>query len=106
MDRANPGATLVCVTTIVNENCCRKGDTNGVAIGSWLYPNKSAVATPADINNRNNTLVRYVHTRQVRLASVGQPSGPAGEYTCLVPTASGINVSATINIVIPPISKL
>ena len=104
--RTNPGKTLVCVTTNVNENCCRNKDNmNRGAIGTWLYPNKSAVATPATINQRNNTFVRYVHHNQVRLASEGDPSGPAGEYTCLVPTTSGRNVSAIINVVIAAMGK-
>ncbi len=100
-NRNDPGSTLICDTTAVNMECCRKKDTGmGVgAIGNWYFPNGSAVLTLVNLGQTTHTFYRVVYTQQVRLASRGAPVGPLGIYTCSVPDSNGIPVNATVNIV-------
>ena len=91
-DRADPGSTLVCVTTNVNQHCCRGAD--GGNVGEWYYPDGSQVPRP--FSTENPTLFRVGYTHQLRLGTEGDPVGPFGVYTCEVPNSSGIKVNATI----------
>ena len=96
-DRTVVGSTLVCVTTNVNTHCCRGSD--GGAVGDYYYPNNSMVIRGNAIEIGTNTFSRYGYTEQVRLASVGNPLGPLGSYSCIVPDGlTGVDVSASINI--------
>ena len=89
-NRSEPGSTLVCVTSNVNTACCRTSDNNennthGGAMGDYYYPNKSIVVRGNAIGNATNTFSRYGYTQQVRLGSIGNPVGPFGNYSCIVP---------------------
>ena len=98
-DRADPGSTLVCVTTNVNLNCCRSSDSidNNAAIGDWYYPNGTMVNSFFSARGQNFT--RYLYRHQVRLASQSVPEGPLGEYRCEIPDGNGRNISANIYII-------
>ena len=78
---AGSGASLVCVTTDVNTQCCT--DVGGV--GEWFFPNGSMVPR----NNDPVSIVRTGHTNQVRLNFRTQQTSPTGEYTCVVPETGG-----------------
>ncbi len=98
----NPGNTLVCDTTYVNYNCCRHFESGMGAIGNWYTPMGLPVVTLNSIIDsleNSTTLYRVVHTRQVRLGSIGSPIEPLGVYTCNVPAENGMNVTATVNII-------
>ena len=104
--RADPGSTLVCVTTHVNTECCRGTDNpnnpnpNGGPVGEWFYPDGSMVPRSNNIGSSTNIFARYPYTHHVRLGSVGTPTGPLGAYRCDVPNGTtGTNVSASINII-------
>ena len=102
-NRSDPGSTLVCVTTNVNTACCRKGDNpahvntaTAGAVGEWRYPNDSLVPCPSD---NVVDFVRFGYTHQVRLGrEVSTFTPPLGEYTCEVPSPSGVSVNATISL--------
>ncbi len=98
----NPGNTLVCDTTYVNYNCCRKSESGTGTIGNWYTPMGQPVVTFNSIMDSleyRAALYRVVHTRQVRLGSIGSPIEPLGLYTCNVPAENGMNVTATVNII-------
>ena len=97
-DRTDPGSTLVCVTDNVNRNCCRGGDTGYGSIGGWYHDNQPVLSLNA-VWWLTNTFVRIVHARQVRLAAIGRPTGPVGDYTCSVPYANGTAATATVSII-------
>ena len=97
LERADPGSTLVCVTTNVNTACCRGRD--GGNVGEWFYPDGSMVLRPDGTFAPGLDRVGYTH--QVRLSRVGNPTETFGMYTCVVPPLAGIDVSARINIVGP-----
>ncbi len=99
IERVNAGYTLSCVTTNVNPECCRKSDSpSNTSLGSWLYPNGTLIPIPSE-QFANNTFTRYVYIRQIRLSSIGNPQGPFGSYTCVIPDTNGTNITATIYIV-------
>ena len=96
-NRSEPGMTLVCVTTHINTACCRKSDNGGIGpLGDLIDPNEGSV-TPLNMAV-NNTLFNVRYTQQMRLGSRGSPTGPLGEYTCLVPDMNGDNVIALITL--------
>ena len=97
-DRADPGSTLVCVTTNVNMDCCRSRDrSDNAGIGHWYYPNGTTVNSGS--SGRGQNFTRYLYRHQVRLASQGVPEGPLGVYTCEIPDGNGRNIAANINII-------
>ena len=104
VNRTVAGSTLICVTTNINTNCCRINDNPtsnpyGGAVGDYYYPDNSIVIRGNTIGSATNTFSRYGYTQQVRLASVGNPLGPLGSYSCIVPDGlTGVNVFASINI--------
>ena len=88
-----PGASLVCVTTDVNIQCC----TDRGGVGEWLFPNGSMV--PRN-NDTVSLIVRTGHTNQVRLNFRSRQTSPTGEYTCVVPETGGsMNQTAGIRLV-------
>ena len=108
-DRPDPGSTLVCVTTNVNTACCRGKDNpnnqnpNGGAVGEWFYPDGSMVTRSNTIGSSTNIFARFGYTHQVRIGSIGTPTGPLGVYRCDIPDGmTGTNVSASINVTAPP----
>ena len=98
--RSDPGSTLVCVTSNVNTQCCRGSDEGNV--GEWFYPNGSMVPRVNTIGSAVNLVARFGYTHQVRLGSVGSPTGPLGVYRCDVPDKTTTIVSASINITAAP----
>ena len=96
-NRSNPASTLVCVTTNVNIDCCRRRDNNDIgAIGDWYYPNDDSVNDPGSASGENFT--KYVFRHQLRLSSQGAPEGPLGVYRCEIPDGRGGYATASINI--------
>ncbi len=99
-DRTYPGNTLVCNTMFVNMHCCRSSDHSGnEPIGSWHFPNQSAVIHNNNRGNSMNILARVVYVQQVCLASIGLPVGPLGMYRCSVLQGNGNLINSTINII-------
>ena len=93
---ADPGDSLVCVTTDVNTQCCT--DVGGV--GEWFFPNGNTVPRNIDDPNRNSQIVRTGRVNQVRLNFRTRQTSPTGEYTCVVPETGGsVNQTAGIRLV-------
>ncbi len=70
--------------------------------GNWKKQMGHPVVTLNSIMDsleNSTTLYRVVHTRQVRLGSIGSPIEPLGVYTCNVPAENGMNVTAIVNII-------
>ena len=98
VERNNLGSTLVCVTDNVNMNCCRGRESGGTPIGDWIHNNELVVPL-GSATGLNDIFVRIGYTRQIRLAAVGHPTGPVGDYTCSVPDANGIATTAIVRII-------
>ena len=102
-NNADAGTTLVCVTTNVNTECCRDADNpNGGSVGGWVDPNGMTIPRPGEVSGQSNVFTQYLYLQQVRLASVGSPTGPMGTYTCVVPDSGGTEVTANIIIISSP----
>ena len=82
---AGPGASLVCVTTDVNTQCC----TDRGGVGEWFLPNGSMVIRNIDDPNWNYQIIRTGRTNQVRLNFRTRQRSPTGVYTCVVPETGG-----------------
>ena len=78
---ADPGDSLVCVTTDVNTQCCN--DT-----GEWFFPNGSMVLHNFNTGS-DNPMIRTGCTNQVRLNFRTHQTSPTGEYICVVPETGG-----------------
>ncbi len=101
LDRDDPGHTLVCDTSNVNQNCCRNAESGIGAIGNWYLPTGLPIISLNKLQNNgsiNDTLYRVLHTHQVRLGSTGSPTGPLGFYICSVPNINGVYINASIKI--------
>jgi hypothetical protein len=81
----NPDASLVCMTSEVNTECCRGRD--GGNVGEWVFPDGSVV--PRSQNHRNGDFSRSGFAQQVRLNRRNDAMGPLGTYSCVVPPMSG-----------------
>ncbi len=100
VDRNDRGAALICNTDNINTECCRSSDNNGNGpIGDWFYPNNSQVIHNSQDASTNNTFVRILFQREVRLVRRGSPTRPRGLYRCEVPNSRSETVSASIYIV-------
>ena len=87
--RAQPGQSLVCVTTNINLDCCRPVDGADGNIGDWLFPNGTVLFRISDVLNMAN-FSRSGFTRQVRLNRHDPEAfSPAGVYKCRVPDSNG-----------------
>ena len=96
-NRSDPGSTLVCVTTYVNMECCRKMDNlDNVRKGNWFNPDNQQVPTSSSATS-NDILVRVGWLHQIRLAKNGNAI-QCGLYKCEVPklTDNSILISASI----------
>ena len=97
-ERSDPGSTLVCVTTNVNTECCRKLDNSidKVVIGNWMNPDNQQVPKSSSATS-NDTLVRVGWLHQIRLAKNGNAT-QCGLYMCEVPQElnSSVIISASI----------
>ncbi len=99
IDRNDRGAALICNTDNINTECCRSSDNNGNGpIGDWFYPDNSQVIHNSQDASTNNTFVRTLFQREVRLVKRGNPAEPLGLYKCEVPNFRGDTVSASIYI--------
>ena len=94
-ERSVAGSTLVCVTSNVNERCCRNGD--GGNVGEWWNPTGTLVIR--DNQDRSSSIfTRVGYHKQVRLSRRPDATGPVGRYTCVVPDSRGENMTAFIMI--------
>ena len=93
IDRSNDrGAALICN---VNTACCRSSDNNDNGpIGDWFYPDNSQVIHNSQDASTNNIFVRIGFYREVRLVTLGSPTGPLGLYRCEVPNSRNDGVIA------------
>ena len=81
----DPGTSLVCVTSIVNTECCRGSDNpNGGSLGEWFF-NGNIIPR----NSESLDFSRSGFTEQVRLNRRNDPMGPIGAYECRVPPLGG-----------------
>ena len=97
-DSAQPGSTLVCVTTNVNSRCCSTNDNDGV-VGNWRGPNGMLIM-PHDRSSANDMFTRVDSDQQVRLSRGSKARGPTGKYTCEVPRhGKGNIITASIMII-------
>ena len=92
-ERSVAGSTLVCVTSNVNEQCCRNSD--GGNIGEWWDPTGTLVIRDNQ-HRSSSTFTRVGYQEQVRLSRRSDATGPVGRYTCAVPDSSGANITAFI----------
>ena len=91
--RSEEGSTLVCVTSNVNDQCCRTDD--GGNVGEWWNPNGALVIRDnQDLSNSVFTRVGY--QEQVRLSRRFDTTAPVGRYSCAVPDSSEVNMTASI----------
>ena len=91
----NSGSSLVCITTNINTNCCRRSD--GGNMGEWYFPN--GIIVPRQRDSLNGDLTRTGYTHQVRLNRRNNATTPLGTYTCVVPDMnSAMNHTATITL--------
>ena len=81
-----PGDSLVCVTTVVNTQCC----TDEGSVGEWFFPDGSIVPRNIDDPSQNTQIIRTGRANQVRLNFRSSQTSPTGEYTCVVPETSGL----------------
>ena len=99
IDLSDPGTTLVCVTSNVNDRCCRSNDNLDMgALGNILDSNGQNLNDLSDIRSDTDALIVVRHNQKLRLGKVGSPTGPLGVYTCVVPDMSGSDVTANITL--------
>ncbi len=94
----DPGPSLVCVTSNVNNLCCRGSDHPGSgSVGNWIYPDGAIVL--GNNANPNGDITRSSHTQQIRL-NRKRPDvmSPTGVYTCEVPERSDNTITHRANI--------
>ena len=94
---------LLCNTD--RSDCCRSGDhPNGIAQGHWYRPDGIEVMsfTTEDAANPGpprNFFYRSRGTRIVRLSRRGNPpQSQRGRFRCVIPDASGMDVTLYVNI--------
>ena len=90
----DPGRSLVCMTSNINTQCCRRSD--GGNVGEWYFPNGDIV--PRNINSGQSAdFTRSGFTCQVRLNRRNNALTPTGTYECRVPDGvTGELVNASI----------
>ena len=94
--RADPGRSIVCVTSNVNTQCCRGVD--GGNLGEWYFPNGTIV--PRDSGNYGADFTRRGFTHQVRLNRRNiNAIAPTGSYECIVPDGNGVDHTARIRVI-------
>ena len=80
----NPGSSLVCNTSNVNDHCCRgQNNPNGGSLGDWYFPDGNIVPRPKDSPNSDFTRTGWTH--EVRLNRRNNAMTPLGAYECRVP---------------------
>ena len=91
--RSEVGSTLACVTSNVNEQCCRTAD--GGNIGEWWDPT-GALVIRDHLDQSDSIFTRIGFLEQIRLSRRSDATGPVGRYTCAVPDSRGANITAFI----------
>ena len=90
------GNSLVCVTSYLNTNCCRRAD--GGNVGEWYHPNGTIVPRNSRAP-RGDIFTRTGFTQQVRLNRRANTFGLLGVYRCDIPAnSSGANINASMTI--------
>ena len=93
IETSDEGSALLCVTTNVNQRCCRGSD--GGNVGEWFFPDGSMV--PRRRDEPENAFARTGYTQQVRLNRKDNAIMPTGAYSCRVPmSGTGTEISAVI----------
>ena len=92
---------LLCNTD--RSDCCRGGDhPNGTAQGHWYRPDGTEVmsfTTEFAANPTQNFFSRSRGTGMVRLnRSRNPPQSQRGRFRCMIPDASGMDVTLFVNI--------
>ena len=77
-DPSDPGFSLVCVTTNVNNQYCI--DADGEDEGEWLDPDGIMI-----LNSTTDNFYRTYYTHQIRLNRRNDTISPTGVFTCEVP---------------------
>ena len=90
-NNADPGSSLVCNTSNVNTNCCRRSD--GGNVGEWYFPNGNIIP-----RGSVGDITRTGFTHQVRLNRRNNAMTPLKTYTCVVPDMNNVMQSATITL--------
>ena len=93
--RSEAGTTLVCVTTNVNENCCRSDD--GGSIGDWRGPDNVLIPRSSEASS-GDVFARVGYTHQVRLSRRLDEISLLGIYTCEVPDPNGVVMTVSVTI--------
>ena len=79
----DPGSSLVCNTSNVNDHCCRgKDNPNGGTLGEWYFPSGIVPRLGA---NPNGDFTRTGWTHEVHLNRRNNDVTPLGVYECRVP---------------------
>ncbi len=82
LGQSDPGSSLVCVTSNVNEQCCRGSD--GGNVGEWYFPNGTIVPRHA-AGLAETDFTRSGFLQEVRLNRFHTATTPNGDYECRVP---------------------
>ena len=91
---ADPGSSLVCISSNVNTQCCRSRD--GGNVGEWFFPNGAMV--PRNSRSPGSDFTRNGFTQQVRLNRRNNAVAPFGVYTCRIPDGRNSSVIHSANI--------
>ena len=91
---ADPGSSLVCVTTNVNTQCCRNSD--GGSVGEWYFPGGNIV--PCNGAQPTADFTRSGHTQQVRLNRRNNAMNPTGVFECRVPDGNDSSMLVTASV--------
>ena len=92
-ERSEVESTLICVTSNVNNQCCRSSD--GGNVGEWWNPN-GALVIRDNLDTSNSIFTRVGYQEQVQLSRRSDATGPVGRYTCAVPSSRGDTMTAYI----------
>jgi len=91
--KADPGSSLVCLTTYFSTSCCRSSDGG---LGTWYFPNGTEV--PGHRFSDYSSFVRKRYFQEVRLSRSNGGVGPLGFYTCEVSDGRGNILRASVQI--------
>ncbi len=99
-DQVDTGPSLVCVTSNVNNWCCRGDDHPGSGpVGNWLFPDGTIVL--GNSASPYGDFTRSSHTQQIRLnRKRTDVISPTGVYTCEVPDGSNTTIIHTATIML------
>ena len=96
-------SSLVCISSNVNTQCCRRSD--GGNVGEWFFPNGSMVPRYSYSDNYYGDFTRSGFSQQVRLNRRNNAITPFGVYTCRVPDGRNSSVIHSANISLLSIGK-